>query len=53
MQNGAQTLTVSDVTIDASAGDSAGGKNTDCFDIGRSMLVSFLCAQTAAITSRC
>lgn len=34
-QNGAQTLTLSDVTIDGSAGDSAGGKNTDCFDIGK------------------
>ena len=32
----ADTLTVSGVTIDNSAGDTAGGKNTDGFDIGDS-----------------
>lgn len=34
--NGAQTLTLSGITIDGSDGDDNGGKNTDCFDIGSS-----------------
>ncbi|ORY56346.1 endopolygalacturonase [Pseudomassariella vexata] len=34
--NGAQNLAVYDVTIDNSAGDSAGGHNTDAFDVGSS-----------------
>lgn len=34
--NGADGLTVTDMTIDNSAGDDAGGKNTDGFDIGSS-----------------
>lgn len=34
--NGADTLTLSGITIDASDGDDNGGKNTDCFDIGAS-----------------
>lgn len=33
--NGADGLTITDMTIDNSAGDSK-GKNTDCFDIGSS-----------------
>ena len=34
--NGATGLTVQDITIDNSAGDSAGGHNTDAFDVGSS-----------------
>lgn len=34
--NGADGLTVTGMTIDNSAGDSGGGKNTDGFDIGSS-----------------
>ncbi|KAF2141896.1 glycoside hydrolase family 28 protein [Aplosporella prunicola CBS 121167] len=34
--NGAEKLTVSDVTINNSAGDNAGGHNTDAFDVGSS-----------------
>lgn len=34
--NGADGLTITSMTIDNSAGDSAGGKNTDGFDIGSS-----------------
>lgn len=34
--NGVDGLTVAGMTIDNSAGDSAGGHNTDCFDIGSS-----------------
>ncbi|KAI1077242.1 endopolygalacturonase [Whalleya microplaca] len=34
--NGAQELTLTDITIDNSAGDSAGGHNTDAFDVGSS-----------------
>lgn len=34
--NGVDGLTISGMTIDNSAGDSAGGHNTDCFDIGSS-----------------
>ena len=34
--NGASALTVQDVTIDNSAGDTAGGHNTDAFDVGSS-----------------
>ncbi|KAI8626013.1 glycoside hydrolase family 28 protein [Xylariaceae sp. FL1651] len=38
--NGCNGLTVTGVTIDNSAGDSAGGKNTDGFDIGSSSSVT-------------
>lgn len=34
--NGADTLTLDSITIDNSAGDSAGGHNTDAFDVGSS-----------------
>nr|AAY82498.1 polygalacturonase [Ophiostoma ulmi] len=34
--NGCDGLTITDMTIDSSAGDSAGGHNTDGFDIGTS-----------------
>jgi len=34
--NGAQGLTISGAHIDNTAGDSKGGHNTDCFDIGSS-----------------
>lgn len=34
--NGVDGLTITDMTIDNSAGDSDGGHNTDCFDIGSS-----------------
>ncbi|KAI0908750.1 putative extracellular polygalacturonase [Ustulina deusta] len=34
--NGCEGLTVTDITIDNSDGDSAGGHNTDAFDIGSS-----------------
>lgn len=34
--NGAQTLTLSGITIDNSAGDTQGGHNTDAFDVGSS-----------------
>ncbi|KAI1303839.1 glycoside hydrolase family 28 protein [Xylaria venustula] len=38
--NGAEGLTVTDMTIDNSDGDSAGGHNTDGFDIGSSSSVT-------------
>lgn len=38
--NGCDGLTVTDMTIDNSAGDSAGGHNTDGFDIGESSSVT-------------
>lgn len=34
--DGASNLKIEDVTIDDSAGDTEGGHNTDCFDIGES-----------------
>ena len=34
--DGASNLKIEDVTIDDSDGDSQGGHNTDCFDIGDS-----------------
>ena len=38
--NGASGLTVSGVTMDNSAGDTAGGHNTDAFDVGSSDTVT-------------
>lgn len=38
--NGANSLTLDHITIDNSAGDSAGGHNTDAFDIGSSVGVN-------------
>ncbi|KAH8156187.1 hypothetical protein CIB48_g12059, partial [Xylaria polymorpha] len=38
--NGCEGLTVTDMVIDNSAGDSAGGHNTDAFDIGSSSSVT-------------
>ncbi|KAK3114703.1 Polygalacturonase 1 [Teratosphaeriaceae sp. CCFEE 6253] len=34
--NGAKGLTITDANIDNTAGDSGGGHNTDCFDVGSS-----------------
>ena len=34
--DGAETLTLDSITIDNSAGDSAGAHNTDAFDVGDS-----------------
>ena len=34
--NGAKTLTLSNINIDNSAGDTQGGHNTDAFDVGSS-----------------
>jgi polygalacturonase len=38
--NGCDGLTITDMTIDNSAGDDAGGHNTDGFDIGSSSSVT-------------
>jgi hypothetical protein len=43
--NGCEGLTVINMTIDNSAGDSAGGHNTDAFDIGSSSGITIVGAQ--------